>query len=52
MHCILDLSLADDSTMPLVQAASEGVETQSSNEALSDTSRQVEKTRGPRMWTF
>lgn len=47
MHCILDLSLADDSTMPLVQAASEGVETQSSNEALSDTSRQVEKTRGP-----
>ena len=47
MHCILDLSLADDSTMPLVQAASEGVETQSSNEALSHTSRQVEKTRGP-----
>lgn len=47
MHCILDLSLADDSTMPLVQAASEGVETQSSYEALSHTSRQVEKTRGP-----
>ena len=43
MHCILDLSLADDSTMPLVQAASEGVETQSSNEALSHTSQQIEK---------
>jgi len=43
MHCILDLSLADDSTMPLAQAASEGLETQSSNEPLSDTSRQAGK---------
>ena len=46
MHCILDLSLADDSIMPLAQAASEGVETRSSNEPLSDTSWQAENPEG------
>jgi hypothetical protein len=45
MHCY-NISLADNSTMPSVQEATGEAETQSSNDAVSDTSQRVEKTRG------
>ena len=38
--------MADNSTVPSVQEATGEAETKSSNEAVSDTSQQVEKTRG------